>query len=42
VRGQLQTSINPFIVVDATEAAAGGANSYVENGTNIYTLCRLL
>jgi prepilin-type N-terminal cleavage/methylation domain-containing protein len=42
VRGQLQATLNPSIAVDATAAAAGGASSYVENGTNIYTLCRLL
>lgn len=42
VRGQLQTANNPNIVVDATAAAAGGAGSYVESGTNTYTLCRLL
>lgn len=42
VRGQLQTANNPPIVVDATAAAAGGAGSYVESGTNTYTLCRLL
>lgn len=42
MRGQLQGTINPFIAVDATAIAAGGANSYVENGTNKYTLCQLL
>jgi len=42
VRGQLQTANNPNIVVDATAAAVGGAGSYVESGTNTYTLCRLL
>jgi hypothetical protein len=42
VRGQLQTANNPTIVVDATAAAVGGAGSYVESGTNTYTLCRLL
>ena len=42
VRGQLQTSNNPDVVVDATAAGAGGAGSYVESGTNTYTLCRLL
>ena len=42
VRGQLQTANNPNIVVDATAAGAGGAGSYVESGTNTYTLCRLL
>jgi prepilin-type N-terminal cleavage/methylation domain-containing protein len=42
VRGQLQTANNPDIVVDATAAAVGGAGSYVESGTNTYTLCRLL
>jgi hypothetical protein len=42
VRGQLQTANNPNIVVDATAVPAGGAGSYVESGTNTYTLCRLL
>jgi prepilin-type N-terminal cleavage/methylation domain-containing protein len=42
VRGMLQTANNPNIVVDATAAGAGGAGSYVESGTNTYTLCRLL
>ena len=42
VRGQLQTTNNPNIVVDATGAGMGGAGSYVESGTNTYTLCRLL
>jgi prepilin-type N-terminal cleavage/methylation domain-containing protein len=46
VRGQLQASNNPNIVVDATAGSAttppGGTGSYVESGTNTYTLCRLL
>jgi len=42
VRGMLQTANNPNIVVDATAAGAGGPGSYVESGTNTYTLCRLL
>jgi prepilin-type N-terminal cleavage/methylation domain-containing protein len=42
VRGQLQTANNPDIVTDATAAAVGGAGSYVESGTNSYTICRLL
>ena len=42
VRGQLQTATNPNSVVDATAAAVGGAGSFVESGTNTYTLCRLL
>ena len=42
VRGMLQTTNNPNIVVDATVVSAGGAGSYVESGTNTYTLCRLL
>ena len=42
VRGQLQTTNNPNIVVDATGVAVGGAGSYVESGTNTYTLCRQL
>jgi prepilin-type N-terminal cleavage/methylation domain-containing protein len=42
VRGQLQTANNPNIVVDATAAAVGGPGSYVESGTNAYTICRLL
>jgi prepilin-type N-terminal cleavage/methylation domain-containing protein len=40
VRAQLNTGPNPAIVADATVAAVGGANSYQENGTNVYTLCR--
>lgn len=40
VRGQLQTSNNPTIVQNALTAP--DANSYVESGTNTYTLCRLL
>lgn len=42
VRGQLQTTNNPTIVVNGQDAAVGGAGSYVESGTNTYTLCRLL
>lgn len=42
VRGMLQAAPNPSIAADATAAAAGGANSYVETGTNVYTLCRAL
>jgi len=42
VRGQLQTTNNPNVVVDATGAGVGGAGSYVESGTNTYTLCRQL
>jgi prepilin-type N-terminal cleavage/methylation domain-containing protein len=46
VRGQLQAANNPNIVVDATAGSAttppGGTGSYVESGTNTYTLCRLL
>ncbi|MEX2198851.1 MAG: prepilin-type N-terminal cleavage/methylation domain-containing protein [Burkholderiales bacterium] len=40
VRGQLQTANNPPIVQNALTAP--DANSYVESGTNTYTLCRLL
>ena len=40
VRGFVHTASNPAIPQDATAAASGGAASYVENGTNIYTLCR--
>jgi prepilin-type N-terminal cleavage/methylation domain-containing protein len=40
VRGQLQTTNNPTIVPNALTAP--DANSYVESGTNTYTLCRLL
>jgi len=40
VRGVLQTSNNPNIPADAT--SMGGASSYIESGTNTYTLCRLL
>ncbi len=42
VRGMLQAAPNPPIAVDATAAAAGGAGSYVETGTNVYTLCRVM
>ncbi len=46
VRGQLQAANNPTIVQDATAGSAtappGGTGSYVESGTNTYTLCRLL
>lgn len=42
VRGILQAAPNPPIAVDATAPAAGGAGSYVETGTNVYTLCRAL
>ncbi len=42
VRGQLQAAPNPNIVTDATAAAAGGAGSYAETGTNTYALCRSL
>jgi len=42
VRGILQTTANPTIPADATGAAVGGANSYVESGTNTYTVCRML
>jgi prepilin-type N-terminal cleavage/methylation domain-containing protein len=40
VRGQLQTTNNPAIAVNALTAP--DASSYVESGTNTYTLCRLL
>jgi len=42
VRGQLNDAPNPAIVADATATAVGGANSYQENGTNTYTLCRAM
>jgi len=42
VRGMLQTANNPTIAVDAAAGSAGGPGSYVESGTNTYTLCRLL
>lgn len=42
VRGILQTTPNPTIPADATGAGVGSTNNYVENGTNTYTLCRLL
>ena len=42
VRGILQTTANPSIPADATGPAVGGGNSYVESGTNSYTLCRML
>jgi hypothetical protein len=40
VRGMRQSALNPAIAVDATAVAVGGASSYVETGTNVYTLCR--
>jgi prepilin-type N-terminal cleavage/methylation domain-containing protein len=40
VRGQLQTSNNPDITQNALTAPDAG--SYVESGTNTYTICRLL
>jgi prepilin-type N-terminal cleavage/methylation domain-containing protein len=42
VRGILQAAPNPPIAVDATAAAVGGAGSYVESGTNVYTICRAM
>jgi prepilin-type N-terminal cleavage/methylation domain-containing protein len=42
VRGILQTAANPVIPADATGAGVGGPGSYVESGTNTYTLCRML
>ena len=42
VRGILQTAANPVIPADATGAGVGGVGSYVESGTNTYTLCRML
>jgi hypothetical protein len=46
VRGQLQASNNPNIVVDATAGSAttppGGTGSYEDSGTHTYPLCRLL
>jgi prepilin-type N-terminal cleavage/methylation domain-containing protein len=42
VRGILQAAPNPPIPADATAAGVGGAGSYVETGTNVYTVCRAL
>jgi prepilin-type N-terminal cleavage/methylation domain-containing protein len=42
LRGMLQSAQDPPIAADATAAAAGGAGSYVETGTNVYTLCRAM
>lgn len=42
VRGILQSAPNPPIAADATAAGVGGAGSYVETGTNVYTVCRAL
>jgi len=42
LRGILQTAPNPAIPADATAAAVGGASSYVETGTNFYTICRAM
>lgn len=42
VRGILQAAPNPAIPADATAPGVGGAGSYVEAGTNVYTLCRAL
>jgi prepilin-type N-terminal cleavage/methylation domain-containing protein len=40
VRAQLNTAPTPNIVANAQGAAVGAANSYVQSGTNIYTMCR--
>jgi prepilin-type N-terminal cleavage/methylation domain-containing protein len=42
VRGFLHTAPNPAVPQDATAAANGGAASYMETGTNLYTICRQL
>lgn len=42
VRGILQAAPNPPIPANATDAGVGGAASYVETGTNVYTTCRAL
>jgi len=42
LRGILQAASNPAIPADATGPAVGGTDSYVETGTNVYTLCRAL
>lgn len=42
VRGMLQSAPNPAIAVNAMAVPAGGANSYVETGTNVYALCRAM
>lgn len=39
MRGMLQSAPNPPTAVDATAPGAGGAASYVETGSNVYTLC---
>jgi prepilin-type N-terminal cleavage/methylation domain-containing protein len=40
VRGILQVAPHPPIPADATAPAVGGAASYLESGSNFYTLCR--
>ncbi|MGH8720657.1 MAG: type II secretion system protein [Burkholderiales bacterium] len=42
LRGILQAAPNPPIPADATAPGVGGAGSYVETGTNVYTICRAL
>jgi prepilin-type N-terminal cleavage/methylation domain-containing protein len=42
MRGILQAASNPPIPADATDPTVGGTDSYVETGTNLYTLCRAL
>jgi prepilin-type N-terminal cleavage/methylation domain-containing protein len=40
VRGILQAASSPPIPADATTPSVGGTDSYLETGTNLYTLCR--
>jgi prepilin-type N-terminal cleavage/methylation domain-containing protein len=42
LRGQQNTQPTPVILADITGAPVGGSGSYVQNGTNVYTLCRSL
>ncbi|MEO8716994.1 MAG: prepilin-type N-terminal cleavage/methylation domain-containing protein [Burkholderiales bacterium] len=42
MRGILQSAPSPAIPADATQPAVGGTDSYVESGTNVYTICRAL
>ncbi len=42
VRAQLNTAPTPNIVANATDSTVGGTNSYVQTGSNIYTMCRAL
>ena len=42
LRGQLNAAPTPAIVADAVTGAGQVAGNYIQNGTNVYTLCRSL